>query len=278
MKVIKKINNNVAICLDNDNHELIAFGKGIGFPKTPYILTDMSLIWRTYYGINPSYICLLNQIPEEVFHLSIKIVDQAKMRIMNEINSNIVFTLADHIHFAINRYKKKIDIKMPFVYDIRHLYEDEMFIGEQAVQLINREMNIHLSKDEAVSIALHFINAENIQKNEQDEIDEKKMIQELTEIIEKDFSICINRDGFNYSRFVTHLQYLLKRRKNGTNITSENKKIYDYLKETYQETYSCVTHIKDYLIKNLNWNPSEEELLYLMLHINRLCSREDCNQ
>lgn len=33
MKVIKKINNNVAICLDSSNNELIALGKGIGFKK-----------------------------------------------------------------------------------------------------------------------------------------------------------------------------------------------------------------------------------------------------
>ena len=31
MRAIKKINNNVAICADSNNKELIAFGKGIGF-------------------------------------------------------------------------------------------------------------------------------------------------------------------------------------------------------------------------------------------------------
>ena len=165
MKVIKKINNNVAVCLDNDGHELIAFGKGIGFPKTPYELTDLSKIWRTYYGINPSYLGLLNDIPEEVFELSIKIVDFAKMKIENQINSNIVFTLADHINFAIERFKKNLDIRMPFVYDIQHLYESEMQIGLFAIKLINKSMNVYLTKDEAVSIALHFINAENMQRN-----------------------------------------------------------------------------------------------------------------
>ncbi|MBA1393021.1 hypothetical protein EQ500_03915, partial [Lactobacillus sp. XV13L] len=44
MQVIKKINNNAAICLDQNQDELIAFGKGIGFPKTPYELTDLSKI------------------------------------------------------------------------------------------------------------------------------------------------------------------------------------------------------------------------------------------
>lgn len=278
MKVIKKINNNVAVCLDNDGHELIAFGKGIGFPKTPYELTDLSKIWRTYYGINPSYLGLLNDIPEEVFKLSIKIVDFAKMKIENQINSNIIFTLADHINFAIERYKKGLDLKMPFVYDIQHLYEKEMQIGELAVELINKEMDLRLSKDEAVSIALHFINAENMQRNANDEQDEKKIINDITELIEKDFEMSVDRESFNYSRFVTHLQYLMKRKETNTSITSTNQKLFDSMKKEFADTYRCVIHIQGYLKNQLNWNPSNEELLYLMLHINRLCSREDCNR
>lgn len=278
MRVIKKINNNVAVCLDNDGHELIAFGNGIGFPKTPYELTDLKKIWRTYYGVKPNYLGLVNEIPEKIILLSIKIVDQAKLKLQNEINSNIVFTLADHINFAIERCKKNMDIKMPFCYDIQHLYENEMLIGEWAVKLINKELHLKLSKDEAVSIALHFINAENMQQQEKDKIDENTLIHDLTSMIEATFSIKIDIDGFNYSRFVSHLQYLLKRRESDTEINSENKKMYDAMKKEYVKAFECVMQIKEYLLETLNWNPSEEELLYLMLHINRLCAREDCNQ
>ena len=62
MRVIKKINNNVALCLDNNNHELIAFGKGIGFPKIPYELDDLNKIDRTYYGINHNYLNLMDML------------------------------------------------------------------------------------------------------------------------------------------------------------------------------------------------------------------------
>ena len=64
MRVIKKINNNVAVCLDGNNNELIAFGRGIGFKPTPYELTDLSVIERTYYGISPEYLGLLTEIPK----------------------------------------------------------------------------------------------------------------------------------------------------------------------------------------------------------------------
>lgn len=277
MKVIKKINNNVAICLDNNHHELIAFGKGIGFPKIPYELKDLSTVWRTYYGIKENYLPLLNEIPEGIFKISIKVVDLAKLTISNELNSNIVFTLADHINFAIERYKKSMDIKMPFIYDVQHLYEKEMEVGKKAISMINKELDIHLAKDEAVSIALHFINAETMRSDAEDETNEKKVIKDITVLIEQEFEIQIDREGFNFSRFVSHLQYLLKRKENDTSISSENKKMFDCMKESYEQTYRCVLHIKQYLCDQLNWNPSEEELLYLMLHINRLCSREDCN-
>lgn len=278
MKVIKKINNNVAICLDNDNHELVAFGKGIGFGTMPYELQDLSRVQRTYYGINLSYLGLLDEIPDQVFEVSAKIVDQARAIIHNEMNANIVFTLADHINFAMERYKKKMSLKMPFSHDIQHLYEEEMLVGEIAVKIINKEMKIHLAKDEAISIALHFINAETMQIQEENKIDEGKIIEDITNLIETDFALEIDREGFNYSRFVTHLQYLLKRKESDTRITSENQKMYEAMKKDFIKTYECVEHVKDYLMASLSWNPGDEEMMYLMLHINRLCAREDCNR
>ena len=41
MKVIKKINNNIAVATDGNNREVIIFGKGIGFHEMPYELTDL---------------------------------------------------------------------------------------------------------------------------------------------------------------------------------------------------------------------------------------------
>ena len=65
MKVIKNINNNVSLCLDSNNNEVVAFGKGIGFTKPPYEV-DLDKIQRTYYGIDPTYINMINDIPEDI--------------------------------------------------------------------------------------------------------------------------------------------------------------------------------------------------------------------
>lgn len=278
MRVVKKINNNVAICVDDNNHELIAFGKGIGFPQTPYKLKDLSKVYRTYYGVNPRYFGLLSDIPEDIFEISSKIVDYATLKIDKELNPNVVFTLADHIYFAIQRYDQNMNFKMPISHDIQYLYENEMMVGSKAVGFINKVKKIHLSKDEAVGIAIHFINSEKISHESDSKTTDEMIIQKITEIIEKDFSIKINKDGFNYSRFVSHMHYLLKRKGENVSISSQNQKLFDSMKKEFGKTYDCITHIKKYFISTLDWDCSQEELLYLMLHINRLCSREDCNQ
>ena len=40
MKVIKKINNNIAIAVDGENNEVIVFAKGIGYGNIPYEIKD----------------------------------------------------------------------------------------------------------------------------------------------------------------------------------------------------------------------------------------------
>lgn len=277
MKVVKKVNNNIAICIDANGNELIAFGNGIGFPKTPYEINDLSKITRTFYGVNPNYLDMLNDIPEDVFEISARIVDYAKMKIQAELNPNVVFTLADHINFAIQRYEKKMNIKMPFLYDIEHLYEAEMEVGKKAIRYINKIKKIHLCGNEAFGIALHFINAENIKKHSETGLDEKKIRDDITKIIEHAFDLKINRRSFNYSRFVTHMQYLLKRQMKDTCISSENMRLFDSMIDEFPKTHDCVLQVKAYIKSELNWTLNNEELLYLMLHINRLCSREDCN-
>lgn len=277
MKAIKKINNNFAICLDNNNHELIAFGKGIGFPSMPYEIEDLSVIDRTFYGVNPSYYDLLNEIPDDVFEISAKIIEFAKAKIQQPLNPNLIFTLADHIHFSIQRYEKKIYIQMPITNDIRYLCEAEMEVGEAAIAFINQIKHINLGIDEAASIAIHFLNAEENEHPTKQDMNED-VISDITSIIEEDFQLSIHKKDFNYSRFVSHMHYLCKRKNAQFEISSENKKIFDSLCRECKTTYVCALHISEYMEGVLHWHLGEEELLYLMLHINRLCAREDCNQ
>lgn len=152
-----------------------------------------------------------------------------------------------------------------------------MDVGEKGVAYINKVKDVRLSNDEAVSIAMHFINAENWQKSD-DALDHEAVIATITDMIEQDFAFEINKDSFNYSRFVSHMHYLLKRKDGNEAIVSENKRLFENMKDEYPKSYECSQHVLQYCEEVLKWHPSEEEQLYLMLHMNRLCAREDCNR
>ena len=58
MKVLKNINNNVSICVDGNNRQVVVFGKGVGFIKPP-IDIPLSKIEQTFYNIDESTLEML---------------------------------------------------------------------------------------------------------------------------------------------------------------------------------------------------------------------------
>lgn len=257
--------------------QVVAFGKGIGFNKPPFEL-EMEKIQRTFYDIDPIYLQMIQNISVEMIEISAKVIDYARTKVEYLLNSSIVFTLADHLAFAIQRYEQKMHLAMPIYYDVKSLYEEEYAIGVFALKLIENKMNIKLPKEEITSVALHMINAAAMARNKGAKQDNTFAINHIKEIVEYQFNTKIDEDDFNYSRFVSHLQYLLKRGEQGKSITSENFVLYTSIKENFPEVYTCALRINEYLHEAYGFTFNEEELLYLMLHINRLCVREDCHR
>lgn len=269
MKVVKNINNNVAICLDSKGREVVAFGKGIGFGKPPYDF-PLGKIYKTFYNVDPSYISALSNIPEKVIEVASKIIDRASERTHNQYSSNVIITLADHIHFAIERNTKHIQLKLPLLYEIQYLYPIETQIGNEALQIIQRDLHVKLAKEESASIALHLIDNGKSERLPSNKI-ESSRIETVTTFIEQSMHIHIDKSGFNYSRFVLHLYYLFERLNNDEHVFGESKEMLQTVQKQYPETVRCAQEIKQLIGMDF----SDEELLYLAIHINRLCSREE---
>lgn len=277
MKVIKNINNNVSLCLDEDQNEVVVFGRGVGFTKPPYEI-DKSKIQRIYYNIQPEYIQVISAIPNQVIEISTKIIDYARSKMNITFSDSIVFTLADHINFAIKRNKENLNVQLPIIQDIEYFYKNEMEIGREALLMLNDELEVCLPEEEAAFIALHIINAEQTNLSNNEVNLDKEIIHNITKMIEVYFRFEIDKKGFNYSRFVSHMRYLIQRKKENKLFINENGKLYETLCLNYPETKKCVEWIWKYLKQTIECELTEEEIIYLMIHINRLCSREDCYQ
>ena len=279
MRVTKKLNNNFAICVDKEGQEFIAYGKGIGFPKTPYEITDPTVIDRRFYDVDQKYLALFNELPEKVLHFTVKLVDIAKNELDYELNPNIVLTLADHINFCIQRARSHIYVQMPLIYEVEQQYPREGKLGRYALKQIERRFAIQLDQNEASGIAMHFVNARFNAKTKMDvsmlwQTRYDDVLEDTVSIVEDEIGIVINRSSFNFARYSSHLMYLLQRLGSGSILDSNMSDMYSALKADRPAIAQCVDLIRQYFQDKWNLPLSEEEQLYLFMHINRICTRE----
>ena len=276
MIVVKNINNNVALCLDSKGQEVVVFGKGVGFLKPPSEV-PLSKIQRTFYDLNHKFLPLLDDIPLDVIDFTSRQVAQIRGKLPYETNANLIMTLADHLAFAMTRAKKGIYTPMPSIYEMEQNYPVEVEIGRQSVKAMEQTFHVKLPKGDVQGVAMHFINASlgspsSGQLTAEEEYE--TILERMTQIVEHALQVTIRRDTFNYARFATHVQYLLKRVQADSPIDSDNLQMYASIRDEYKDVSACVDQIHEYLQRNWSIDLSEEEKLYLILHINRVISQE----
>lgn len=275
LRILKKINNNVALALDSAGKEIIVFGRGIGFPAMPYELTDLSKIQRTFYDIKSNYVEMAAALPEDLVLLVADIVELARVDLDCDLNPNLPIMLADHLNFAIERFQAGMEVHNPLTHDIAHFYPAEMELGKQALEIIRQRKGIALPESEATNIALHLINGEMENSDMHDTLKTTKVIRDITGIIEQTLKITLDTSGFNYSRFTMHIRYLLQRIHQGTQEVNGMSSAMSQLIREYPDIYYCTTKVVSYFSKQFQWECNEDEKLYLFMHINRLKQRND---
>ena len=62
---------------------------------------------------------MINDLSGDIIELSTLIIDKANKELNTVLSANIVFTLADHLNFAIQRTKQNLNIKLPIAYDLK---------------------------------------------------------------------------------------------------------------------------------------------------------------
>ena len=271
MKILKKLNNNVVLALNERGEEIIVTGKGLGFRKMPYILEDISLIEKKYIvPKNTKASEILESIPNEVIKVTEKVIRSGYKELNMEFNADILLTLSDHINFAIQRSKEGVEMRSPLQWEIKHLYPKEYEIGFNSIDIIENDLGVKLDKNEAAFIALHFINAQ-IGNHDMTETTKITTIMgEILSLIKYKFKIEFNEDSFEFTRFVTHIRYFIIRQVNNKPLDNDNNDMFDLMKDKLTEELGCVEIIEKHLNKNYGWKCTNDEKLYLMLHIQRI--------
>ena len=270
MKITKKINTNAVLALDGDGHEIVALGKGLGFPSVPYELQDLTKIERTFYDIDPKYFNMVKDLPSSVILASADIAELAEVELDCDLNPNVSLTLADHLNFSMERFKKNINVKTPLAYDVKHLYPNEYTLGIRALEILYKYTGVMLPSENAVGVALHIINAEAETGSIHSTMVILKIIENIDNILEEQLGITLDKDNFYYARFTMHVRYLIQRLSEGKQTDAKLGIMLRQLSLEYPVAYQCARKVSEYLQDSYGWHCNDEEKVYLLVHINRV--------
>ena len=278
MKIDKIINNNLIRTFDNNGKEVLVMGCGLGFQKKIGDTVDQSKIEKIYAIENKSdsnkLMTLLSEIPLEYIQVSNEIISYAKYSLGKRLNDNIYISLTDHISFAIERYKQGLNFNNALLWEIKRFYNHEFLIGKEALAIIKKRLNIELPEDEAASIALHIVNAQLNSRDMNDTLDITKMIQNILNIVKFHFNIELDEYSLHYERFITHLKFFAQRILSGKVVKSDDANFCEMIKEQYKDAYLCAEKVKKYILKEFNHEISDEEIMYLTVHIKRIVKKD----
>ena len=273
-RVRKALNHNtlIAISMEN-NQEYLVIGKGIGFGKkvserfeipeniecTVYSLheqTERGKAMDLIKGIEPVYLEIAGKVlakSEEVF---------------GKIDKNILFPMADHIAFAVQRIRANEQISNPLTDDIRTLFHMEYKTAECVKDILWEMLQVEIDEHEIGYIALHIHSAiedENVALSMQIAM----AVRECIRMIEEETGQTIDVMSLSYNRLMNHIRYMVARSIKGEKLKLNMN---DYMSVKFPKSFWMATEVCKQLEKQLHHtSPLDEvEIGYLAMHIERV--------
>ena len=273
-RVRKALNHNtlIAISMEN-NQEYLVIGKGIGFGKkvserfeipeniecSIYSLheqTERGKAMELIKGIEPVYLEIAGKVlakSEEVF---------------GKIDKNILFPMADHIAFAVQRIRANEQISNPLTDDIRTLFHMEYKTAECVKDILWEMLQVEIDEHEIGYIALHIHSAiedENVALSMQIAM----AVRECIRMIEEETGQTIDVMSLSYNRLMNHIRYMVARSIKGEKLKLNMN---DYMSVKFPKSFWMATEVCKQLEKQLHRNSplDEVEIGYLAMHIERV--------
>lgn len=276
MIITKIFNNNAIIAKDSTRDEFVVMGRGIAFKKSAGEKVEEHLIEKVFElkqkDASEKFKLLLEDVPTEYVALCYDIIEYGKSILETQLSDYIYVSLTDHMNNAFKMFDEGLKNTNPLIWEIKKFYPKEYGVGLKALEFIEDETGKRLSEDEAGNIALHLINAQvNSSYNKvADVAQQAEKIQDILNIIKYSYNTTLDEHSIGYERFVTHLRFFFQRLNKKEKTELEDDFLWRQVKAKYKKAHSCMLKIEKYL----NTVLSDEEKLYITIHIQRVTQRQ----
>ncbi|WP_138418796.1 PRD domain-containing protein [Sinomonas gamaensis] len=274
MQVKRVLNNNAVLAVDDDSRDLVVIGRGLGHGRKPgdEVLREAAdQVFVAAENANLERLSrFLDDIPLECLKAAGEVAALAGERLGLRVSQALVVPLADHLGFAVERQQEGIPAQFPLAWEVSQLYPKELATGREALELIAASLGVRLHPDEAVALAMHFVNAQFATPGVDKAMQMTEVIAQAFALVDRTFGITVDQQSMNAARFVTHLRYLFSRVASGKQISEESTVLVDAITESRPEAVVCAAKIQYLLEMGLDASLTRDEVAYLALHVARL--------
>ncbi|MGG4609282.1 BglG family transcription antiterminator LicT [Providencia sp. Me31A] len=280
MKIAKILNNNVVIALNEKHQELVVMGRGLAFQKKAHDVVDIEKIEKVFelrcHELTARLSELLSHIPISVMKTCDEIIQHAQGQ-LGQLNESLYVVLTDHCNYALERQTKGLAITNTMLWEIQRLYPKEYQLGLDSLARIRQSHGIELPIDEAGFIALHLVNAQ-LTGEMPVVMQTMELMQEIMNIVKYNLSVEYQEETLSYQRFVTHLKFFAHRMMSNDPVPNDDVSMHLVIKENYAIAWQCAEKISQFLQKKYQRILTDEERMFLTIHIERVRKENSLQQ
>ncbi|MCR5778554.1 MAG: PRD domain-containing protein [Lachnospiraceae bacterium] len=273
-RITKVLNHNSVIAVDDSAKEYLVMGKGIGFGKKiseSFEVGEGSTVYSLQNTTDRGEAMdIVKHIDPMCLEISDAILSESEKN-FGSVDRKILFSLADHLQFALQRMQQGEIIKNPLTSDIKVLFHMEYKTALCALELVKEKMGLDLTDDEIGYLALHVHSAIEDEKVSQ-AMQTARMVRECISTIEHRTGLTIEVTSLGYNRLMNHIRYMVVRMTTGEKLKLDMN---DYMQVKFPETFAIAKEVCDAMASSLKVSYQEAEIGYLAMHIERVSDTEE---
>ncbi|MCJ1688651.1 PRD domain-containing protein [Rathayibacter sp. VKM Ac-2927] len=272
----KVLNNNVVISIDRSGRERVLMGRGLGFQVKVDDIVDQSRVEKTFVlekGSGGQHARqLLADVSYRVVEATNAAIDEGERMLGRDLGPRFAVALLDHVQFVLERLEQGVRIPAAAMPELRVLHPGEFTAAQRMTESISARLQTALPPEEAVFITMHLLNATRDEPNGTAALLFRR-VQHVVATVEAGLGVELDRSSPEFARFILHVQFLLQRLVSKAMLRGADTSFFEFAKHSYSASYEIATKVKFYVSAATGSDLTDEEMLYVIVHVERLASR-----
>lgn len=274
-RITKILNHNSFMGIESKNdQECLIMGKGVAFGKkvgqTVSVTGDARVYSLKELTDRGEAKEIIKSVSPLCLELANEVLNQAEKE-FGKVDRSILFTMADHLDFAVRRIQNGEQISNPLTDDIRIMFYKEYKVAGCIRDLLKDKLGIRIDEHEIGYIALH-VHAAIVDENVSQAMEIARTVRECICMVEEETGKSIDVMSLSYNRLMNHVRYMVARAIHGEKLKMS---LNDYMSVKFPGPYMTAEKICRKMEKSLKLPIPDIEIGYLAMHLERMMDREE---